>query len=211
MANQKPEIEIKRADNVVRDKNVERTAQVAALGLDGGVSSEEFERQQRDFRRSIEDRVKVSGDKRKFSPEELRKTSDFRGSVLPEIDLGHGWKIWWGDAKTDFGKREIARRVSMGYTPVETKEVPDYGIFERYRSLPLAGWEGVVTANEMICFKVDIETYNQIMNYHHNDLPKQISINEAYAAAGAVQGQLQGDYEQYIRRENQKQAPKSWI
>lgn len=211
MANQKPEIEIKRADNMVRDRNVERTAQVAALGLEGSASPEEFERSQRDFRRTIEDRIKVSGDKRKFSPEELRKTNDFRGHILPEIDLGPQWKTTWLEAKTDFGKREIARRVSMGYTPVEIKEVPDYGIFERFRSLPLAGWEGIVTANEMICFKIDIETYNQIMNYHHNDLPKQISINEAYAAAGAVQGQLQGDYEQYIRRETQKQAPKSWI
>ena len=60
-------------------------------------------------------------------------------------------------------------RSRMGYEPVKAEELPG---FDHYRSKS-GEFEGCVSINEMILFKIPQEIYQEIMEEYHFNMPNE--------------------------------------
>lgn len=85
--------------------------------------------------------------------------------VLPTPPKVDGWHFCW--LSTTNSSDPIYKRIQKGYRPVKATEM---GSFTRTQ-VTEGEFEGCVSCNEMILFKIEEELYQDIMLYLHHELP----------------------------------------
>jgi hypothetical protein len=85
--------------------------------------------------------------------------------VLPTVTPIPGQHFCW--LSTTNGQDPIHRRIQLGYTPVKANEVQG---FEQFRQ-DGGQFDGCITCNEMVLFKVSQERYNDLMMIYHHEIP----------------------------------------
>lgn len=93
---------------------------------------------------------------------------EFSEAVLPNPPSLQGQHLVWltSNGQTD----TIYKRQRIGYTPVRQSEMPG---FDASNGQTLAGFDGFVTCNEMVLFKIPETRYQQIMALYHHKKPLQ--------------------------------------
>ena len=93
--------------------------------------------------------------------------SEWSQNVLPEPPVDPKWHFCW--LSTTNSADPIYKRMQKGYRPVLASEYPGYSD----RHVTEGEFEGCISCNEMLLFKIDRELYQDIMRYLHHTLPMQ--------------------------------------
>ena len=128
-----------------------------------------------------------------LSPQELRRAlrSDWMQQILPNAPDMPGWHTCWlsTNSRTD----SIQNRERMGYTPVKKSEMAGFDA----QSMRSAGFDDLVTCNEMVLYKIPANTYQLMMSTLHHDMPIEA---EASIRANAMR------YEAMLKDEHGKKV-----
>ena len=117
---------------------------------------------------------RASLDSSREAPEEMFVSADERRkmwkeewvqSALPPAPDLPGWHVCWLSTTNSYDS--IDKRIRLGYTPVMADEVKGY---ENWR-VKAGEHSGYVACNEMLLFKIPMETYQDIMAHFHHDQP----------------------------------------
>jgi hypothetical protein len=92
--------------------------------------------------------------------------AEFMQTALPNPPALKGQHLVWLTTTSQYDS--IQKRQRMGYSPVRQSEMPG---FDASNGQSLAGYDGHVTCNEMVLFKVDEKRYQQIMGFYHHKKP----------------------------------------
>ena len=126
-----------------------------------------------DERTSVDDELESAKERRKMFRE-------FTQEALPSPPAKPGWHFVWLSTTNQYDP--IYKRIRMGYSPVKAEDLPG---FDHYRSKS-GEFEGCVSVNEMILFKIPQEIYQEIMEEYHFNMPNEeegrIKANAASAA-----------------------------
>lgn len=96
----------------------------------------------------------------------LRMIQDeFRQEALPQVPEIPGYHLCWLSTTSSYDP--IAKRMRLGYTPVDHSELPGFNA-ERAAS---GAFTGAISCNEMLLFKIPLDTYEMIMQEFHHDQP----------------------------------------
>lgn len=116
-----------------------------------------------------------------FNADEFRTLlrDEFKQEVLPTPPAISGYHLCW--LSTNSKADPIHNRMRLGYTPVKASEVTG---MENY-SMKGGEWDGFVSCNEMVLFKIPRERYQLIMAeyHHHMPLEEEKGIREKIDAA----------------------------
>lgn len=101
--------------------------------------------------------------------------SEFDQVALPTPPQMPGWHTCWLTTGSQYDS--IQKRQRLGYVPVLASELPGFDI----GGTRSAAFEGAITCNEMVLFKITEDRYQAIMaHFHHNrPLEEETSIYEA--------------------------------
>jgi hypothetical protein len=131
------------------------------------------------------------------SAEERRKMwkDEWVQSALPPAPDLPGWHVCWLSTTNSYDS--IDKRLRLGYTPVMADEVKGY---ENWR-VKAGEHSGYVACNEMLLFKIPMETYQDIMSHFHHDQPLeeankikvQAESQVGRDSRGRSLGQVEGD------------------
>ena len=131
------------------------------------------------------------------SAEERRKMwkDEWVQSALPPAPDLPGWHVCWLSTTNSYDS--IDKRLRLGYTPVMADEVKGY---ENWR-VKAGEHSGYVACNEMLLFKIPMETYQDIMAHFHHDQPLeeankikvQAESQVGRDSRGKPLGQVEGD------------------
>jgi hypothetical protein len=131
------------------------------------------------------------------SAEERRKMwkDEWVQSALPPAPDLPGWHVCWLSTTNSYDS--IDKRLRLGYTPVMADEVKGY---ENWR-VKAGEHSGYVACNEMLLFKIPMETYQDIMAHFHHDQPLeeankikvQAESQVGRDSRGKALGQVEGD------------------
>lgn len=131
------------------------------------------------------------------SAEERRKMwkDEWVQSALPPAPDLPGWHVCWLSTTNSYDS--IDKRIRLGYTPVMADEVKGY---ENWR-VKAGEHSGYVACNEMLLFKIPMETYQDIMAHFHHDAPLeeankikvQAESQVGRDSRGKALGQVEGD------------------
>jgi hypothetical protein len=131
------------------------------------------------------------------SAEERRKMwkDEWVQSALPPAPDMPGWHVCWLSTTNSYDS--IDKRLRLGYTPVMADEVKGY---ENWR-VKAGEHSGYVACNEMLLFKIPMETYQEIMAHFHHDQPLeeankikvQAESQVGRDSRGRSLGQVEGD------------------
>jgi hypothetical protein len=88
-------------------------------------------------------------------------------TALPTIKPPPGWHYCWLSTTNQYD--HLARRTRMGYQPVPAAEVPG----AEYLVAKDGQFEGCITCNEMVLFKIPDRLYQMIMTHNHLTAPRQ--------------------------------------
>jgi len=100
-----------------------------------------------------------------YTEDELEQMirSEFTQEALPSPPAIPGWHLCW--LSTTSNTDSIAKRMRIGYRPVGPDEVKGFTA-DRMNG---GQFDGAVSCNEMVLFKVPEKVYQAIMReYHHN-------------------------------------------
>ena len=131
------------------------------------------------------------------SAEERRKMwkDEWVQSALPPAPDLPGWHVCWLSTTNSYDS--IDKRLRLGYSPVMADEVKGY---ENWR-VKAGEHSGYVACNEMLLFKIPMDTYQDIMAHFHHDQPLE-EANKIKVQAesqlgrdsrGKSLGQVEGD------------------
>jgi hypothetical protein len=117
--------------------------------------------------RSNADDARVGLDGTGTSAEQRKRLlrDEFQQEALPRVPEIPGFHCCWLSATSNYDP--IAKRVRMGYTPVMAADMPG---MEKLR-MTSGDYEGIVSCNEMLLFKIPDELYQEIMTEFHHDGP----------------------------------------
>lgn len=117
--------------------------------------------------RSSADAERVNKDGTALTLEERRKMmrQEWTQDVLPTPPKVDGWHFCW--LSTTNSADPIYKRIQKGYTPVKVNEL--IGFTQQH--VTEGEFEGCVSCNEMVLFKIEEELYQDIMMYLHHELP----------------------------------------
>jgi len=123
---------------------------------------------------------------------------DWVQEVLPTPPKVAGWHHCW--LSTTNSTDPIYKRIQRGYTPVKSSEVPAFGTQYAVAS---GEFEGCVSCNEMLLFKIPSQLYNDLMTIYHHDMPteSEASIREKVSqqnfsdSNGRSLAQVEGDFD----------------
>ncbi len=88
--------------------------------------------------------------------------------ILPTPPNIEGFHCCW--LSTTNSTDPVYKRMQRGYTPVKASEVPGFG----GQFVAVGGeFDGCIACNEMLLFKIDKQTYVDLMNIYHYDMPKE--------------------------------------
>lgn len=111
---------------------------------------------------------------------ELEKmlTSEFDQVALPTPPQIPGWHLCWLTTGSQYDS--VQKRQRLGYLPVTQSELPHF----ETAGAASAQFEGAITCNEMVLFKIRSEAYQAIMQHFHHKRPlaEEQSIYEKIAA-----------------------------
>lgn len=111
-----------------------------------------------------------------FSREERRNffRNEWKQEVLPTPPEIPGFHLCW--LSTNSKGDPIHNRMRIGYTPVKASELRG---FEKY-TMKGGDWDGMVSCNEMLLFKLPLEIYQEMMAefHHHMPLEQEQSIKQ---------------------------------
>ena len=147
---------------------------------------------------------RASLDSSREAPEEMFVSADERRkmwkeewvqSALPPAPDLPGWHVCWLSTTNSYDS--IDKRLRLGYTPVMADEVKGY---ENWR-VKAGEHSGYVACNEMLLFKIPMETYQEIMAHFHHDQPleeankikMQAESQVGRDSRGKPLGQVEGD------------------
>ena len=131
------------------------------------------------------------------SAEERRKMwkDEWVQSALPPAPDMPGWHVCWLSTTNSYDS--IDKRLRLGYSPVMADEVKGY---ENWR-VKAGEHSGYVACNEMLLFKIPMDTYQDIMAHFHHDAPLeeankikvQAESQVGRDSRGRALGQVEGD------------------
>ena len=135
--------------------------------------------------RSSADSERVNKDGTALTLEERRKAlrKEWVQDVLPNPPAVPGWHFCW--LSTTNSSDPIYKRIQKGYQPVRASELPGF----THTKVTEGEFEGVISCNEMLLFKIEEELYQDIMSYLHHELP----MNEEELLKANMSEQLQGE------------------
>lgn len=108
--------------------------------------------------------------------------SEFEQTALPAPPPIPGWHLCWLTTGSQYDT--LAKRQRLGYQPVNASELPGFDP----GGMNSAAFEGAVTCNEMVLFKIPESRYQAIMAYFHHSKP--LEEEEAiYAKIEELQGE----------------------
>lgn len=93
---------------------------------------------------------------------------DWVQEVLPTPPEIQGFHTCW--LSTTASTDSIYKRMQIGYTPVTMKDVPG---FNPSLATGEGEFEGCVACNEMLLFKIPMQTYQDMMAIYHHDMPQE--------------------------------------
>lgn len=92
--------------------------------------------------------------------------AEFTQTALPNPPALQGYHLVWLTTTSQYDS--IQKRQRLGYTPVRQSEMPG---FDASNGQSLAGYDGHITCNEMVLFKIPMQRYQQIMAFFHHKKP----------------------------------------
>jgi hypothetical protein len=122
--------------------------------------------------------------------------SEFDQVALPTPPRIPGWHLCWLTTGSQYDS--VQKRQRLGYIPVTASEVPSF----ETGGAASAQFEGAITCNEMVLFKIRDDRYQAIMKMFHHTRPlnEEQSIYERAMAqtgeedsSGRRLGQTEGD------------------
>lgn len=127
---------------------------------------------------------------------ELNKllASEFDQVALPTPPLMPGWHLCWLTTGSSYDN--VQKRMRLGYLPVTASELPGF----ETGGPASAQFEGAITCNEMVLFKIRIERYNAIMAMFHHQRPLE-EENAIYEKAQALAGEEDSSGRQLAKQE----------
>lgn len=93
--------------------------------------------------------------------------SEFTQEALPKPPAIPGWHLCWLSTTNSYDP--VHKRMRLGYMPVSAADVPGFDSF-RMKS---GEFEGCVSCNEMVLFKVPEDQYQAIMREFHHNMPRE--------------------------------------
>lgn len=117
--------------------------------------------------RAAEDEQRTNDAGTALTVEEQRRLirSEFQQEALPTVPTLPGWHFCWLSTTNSYDP--INKRMRLGYVPVRYSEVPG---FESMK-MKSGEFEGCVSCNEMLLFKIPEARYQAIMQEFHHHLP----------------------------------------
>lgn len=117
--------------------------------------------------RSSEDVRRLDNDGTGTTVSERRKMfrNEWTQEALPTPPDIPGFHLCWLSTTSSYDS--IPKRIRMGYTPVSVDEVSG---FDTYR-MKGGEFDGFVSVNEMVLFKLPNELYNELMQELHHHAP----------------------------------------
>ena len=133
--------------------------------------------------RSSADAERVNKDGTALTLEERRKMlrQEWTQDVLPTPPKEPGWHFCW--LSTTNSADPIYKRMQKGYVPVMAKDLRGFS----QSHVTEGEFEGVISCNEMLLFKIEEELFQDIMSYLHHELP--MSEEEILKANAKPQGE----------------------
>lgn len=133
--------------------------------------------------RAFVDSERKSAENSFVSSEERRKMwkDEWTQSALPSIPEIPGWHLCWLSTTNSYDS--IDKRMRLGYVPVKAEEI---GGLENYR-VKAGEHVGFVACNEMLLFKIPMETYQDVMAQMHHEAPLE-EANKVRVQAESLQG-----------------------
>lgn len=133
--------------------------------------------------RAAEDNSRTQADGTVMTMEERKRLlrSEFDQEVLPTPPKTPGWHYCW--LSTTSSADPIYKRMQKGYEPVRVTDLPGFSSM----IVSSGEFEGCISCNEMILFKLPEELYQDMMQFFHYEKPME---EEEFLRANA-QGQGQ--------------------
>lgn len=113
-----------------------------------------------DTRKSAEDSLATTNERRKMFRE-------FTQEALPTPPNQPGWHFCWLSTTNQYDP--IYKRARLGYVPVKAEELPEFN----HLRVKSGEYEGCVSINEMLLFKIPQELYQEIMEEYHHNMPME--------------------------------------
>jgi hypothetical protein len=134
-----------------------------------------------------------------LSDEERRRAlrQDWIQEVLPTAPDMPGFHCCW--LSTTNSTDPIYKRMQRGYMPVKATEIPGFGT----QFMTKGGeFDGCISCNEMLLFKIDKQTFNDLMVIYHHDMPleQEAAIRERVQSTqerdsdGKALGSVEGSF-----------------
>lgn len=142
---------------------------------------------------------RVQNDGSSMSAEQRRRAlrQDWVQEILPSPPDLPGFHTCW--LSTTNSTDPIYKRVQKGYVPVKASEVPGFGT----QYLAQGGeFDGCISCNEMLLFKIDKVVWNDLMTIFHHDMPleqeaairERVEANQERDSNGRALGSVEGDF-----------------
>lgn len=149
--------------------------------------------------RSDADVSRVENDGSALSGAERRRLlrQEWVQEVLPTPPKLAGFHTCW--LSTTNSTDPIYKRMQYGYVPVTAKEVPGFGA--QFTSVG-GEFDGCISCNEMLLFKIPDQVYQDLMTIFHHEMPneQEQSIKESINgkldedSEGRKLAQVEGDF-----------------
>lgn len=148
--------------------------------------------------RASEDASRAAPEEKFMSAQERRKmfSDEWTQSALPKLPEMPGWHLCWLSTTNSYDS--IDKRISLGYVPVKTEEIPG---FENFR-VKAGEHAGFIACNEMLLFKIPMDVYQDIMLHMHHEKPMEESekirvqlenLQGARDSSGRSLGRVEGE------------------
>lgn len=117
--------------------------------------------------RALEDHDRVNDAGTELTLEEQRQLlrNEFQQEALPTVPEIPGYHLCWLSSTSSYDP--IHKRMRIGYRPVRAEELIG---FEQMR-MKSGEFEGCISCNEMLLFKIPTEIYQRIMQEFHHNMP----------------------------------------
>jgi len=161
---------------------------------DNQVSDDRLVRSTAPEDRSSADAERINKDGTALTLEERRKQmrNEWTQDVLPTPPKVPGWHFCW--LSTTNSSDPIYRRMQKGYVPVKVSELAGF----TPEHVSGGEFDGVISCNEMLLFKIEEVLYQDIMMYLHHELPmseEELLKANAKPAGADSDGRDLGDVE----------------
>jgi len=92
---------------------------------------------------------------------------EFTQEALPKPPKIPGFHTCWLSTNNSYDP--IHKRMRVGYTPVKAEEVAGMDLYK----VREGEWDGFISCNEMVLFKIPEEVYQEIMMLFHHTMPME--------------------------------------